>query len=440
MRNLIFISHRIPYPLTKGEKIRGYNLITHMARSYRVYLGCLIDDPADWQHVAHLETICAEVAAFGIDKRRQRLKALARFRPGRPLTLDYYFHSGLQRWVNDTLARAHMDIVYIYSAAMAPYVLHLDRPGMVLDMQDIDSEKYVLYAREARWPLRAIWAREARTLLAYERRAASACDVTFLVTEQETRRFAELAPETAERLTWVEMGVGLDRFSPDLCFDSPYHDHGPHIVFTGNMDYWPNADAVIWFADAVLPSLRRRWLGVQFHIVGNNPGADVLSLAKREGVHVTGFVPDVRPYLAHAAVSVSPVRMARGVQNKVLEAMAMGRPVVASRQSFEGVRAEAGRDLLVADDASEMARLVGEVLDGRHPALGAAGRRLVEQRYTWAATLERLDHYLEQVQQVHLSRSAGEVAAARETLTRFASRTDLSRAEAVNFSSSRPDL
>jgi polysaccharide biosynthesis protein PslH len=395
VRNLIFISHRIPYPLTKGEKIRGYNLITHMARSYRVHLGCLIDDPNDWQHVPYLKTICADVGAFGIDKRRQKLKAMARFRPGWPLTLDYYFHPGLQRWVNETLARAHMDIVYIYSSAMAPYALHLDRPGKVLDLQDIDSEKYVLYAREARWPMRAVWAREARTLLAYERRAAASCDVTFLVTEQETRRFAELAPETADRLTWIEMGVDLDRFSPAHRFESPYKGDGPHIVFTGNMDYWPNTDAVSWFVDAVLPSLRQRWPGVQFHIVGNNPGADVLALAKHAGVRVTGFVPDVRPYVAHAAVSVSPIRMARGVQNKVLEAMAMGRPVVASRQSFEGVRAEAGRDLLVADGAGEMVRLVGEVLEGRHPGLAAAGRRLVEERYTWAATLRRLDQYLD---------------------------------------------
>jgi polysaccharide biosynthesis protein PslH len=396
LRNLIFISHRIPYPLTKGEKIRGYNLITHMAQSYRVHLGCLIDDPDDWQHVPHLKTICTNVAAFGIDKRAQKLKALVRLRPGRSLTLDYYFHSGLQRWVTETLAHKHMDIIYIYSAAMAPYALHLDCPGKVLDMQDIDSEKYALYAREARWPMRAVWAREGRTLLAYERRAASACDVTFLVTEPETRRFAELAPEAADRLTWIEMGVDLDRFSPSLAFESPYQGDGPHIVFTGNMDYWPNADAVTWFTDEVLPSLRQRWPGVQFHIVGNNPRVEVRELGKRPGVSVTGFVPDVRPYLAHAAVSVSPLRMARGVQNKVLEAMAMGRPVVASRQSFQGVRAEPVRDLLVADGAAGMVRLVSEVLEGRHPTLGAAGRRLVEERYTWAATLQRLDHYLDQ--------------------------------------------
>ena len=132
--------------MTKGEKIRGYNLITHFAKSYDVYLGCLIDDATDWEHVAHLRTICTEVAAFGIDKRRQKLKALAHIRPGRPLMTDYYFHPGLRDWVDATMARVNMDIIYIYSAAMAPYALHLDRPGKILDMQDIDSEKWALYA------------------------------------------------------------------------------------------------------------------------------------------------------------------------------------------------------------------------------------------------------------------------------------------------------
>jgi len=393
-RNLIFISHRIPYPLTKGEKIRGYNLITHLAKSYNVHLGCLIDEPSDWEHIAHLRTICTEVEAFGINKRVQKLKALARMRPGRPLMLDYYFHPGLQRWVDQTLARTPMDIIYIYSAAMAPYALHVGRPGKILDMQDIDSEKWALYSQNARWPMRHIWTREARTLLAYERRAAMACDATFFVTEQETQRFAELAPETADRLTWIEMGVDLDRFSPAIAFDRPYRGRGPHLVFTGNMDYWPNADAVIWFGNQVLPLLKGRMPAIEFHIVGNNPGPQVKRLALQPGVEVTGRVADTRPFVAHADVSVSPLRMARGVQNKVLEAMAMGKPVVASSGAFEGLRAVAGRDLLVADGAEQTARAVLDVLGGGHPELGAKARHAVEQGYAWSGILQKLDRYL----------------------------------------------
>jgi sugar transferase (PEP-CTERM/EpsH1 system associated) len=415
VRNLIFISHRIPFPPDRGEKIRGYNLITHFARYHNVYLGCLIDDPADAKHVAHLRTICTEVAAFQIDKKLQKLKALARIRPGRPLMLDYYFHPGLQRWATRTAAEHPMEVVYIFCTAMAPYGLHLDCSARILDMQDIDSEKWAEYSRNSRWPARLIWQREAHTLLAYERHAAMHCDLALLVTEEETRRFAELAPETSDKLNWVQMGVDIDRFSPNVELVKPYTGDGPHLVFTGNMDYWPNADAVTWFAADVFPLIRDRMPGAQFHIVGANPGPDVLRLANQSGVHVTGRVPDVRPYVMHADVSVAPLRMARGVQNKVLEAMALGRPVVASRQAFEGVRAVPGRDLLVADGAEAMAGAILAVIDGQHPGLGAAARSLVEQTYTWPATLARLDGLLDGLLRPRAARGA---VAAGSTATR----------------------
>jgi sugar transferase (PEP-CTERM/EpsH1 system associated) len=392
--NLLFISHRIPYPLTKGEKIRAYNLITHFAKSYRVHLGCLIEDPTDWQHLDHLKAICADVAAFGINRRWQKFKALARMRPGRPLMLDYYYHPELKRWINQTLAAAHMDVVYIYSSAMAPYALHLQRPGKILDMQDIDSEKWAEDAVRSQFPMRTVWAREARTLLAYEGKAAAVCDATFFVTEQETKRFQQLAPESAGKLTWIEMGVDLEEFSPAARFESPYSDSGPHFVFTGNMDYWPNADAAIWFATALLPILRRDWPRATFHVVGNRPGADVLALNRLPGVHVTGRVPDVRPYVGHADVSVSPLRVARGVQNKVLQAMAMGKPVVASPQAFEGIRAVAGQDLLVADGAAGTVAAVKSVLRGEHPGLGARARAAMEAGYAWSGSLAKLDTWV----------------------------------------------
>jgi sugar transferase (PEP-CTERM/EpsH1 system associated) len=392
---MLFVSHRMPYPPDRGEKIRGWNLVQHLARKYRLYLGCLIDDPADWQHVPRLDALCADFAAFGIDKRRQKLRALLRFRPGRPLMLDYYHHPGLGRWVRETLAREAIDIIYIYSTAMAPYVLHAEGPRRILDMQDIDSEKWTQYARQSRWPMRLVWAREGRTLLAYERMAAMACERTLFVSEQECRRFGELAPEARGRIDWLEQGVDLERFSPAAALDNPYPDAAPRLVFTGNMDYWPNADAAVFFAREVMPLLGGRDPAPHFVIVGANPAPEVLALAALPGVQVTGRVPDVRPYVAHAAVSVAPLRVARGIQNKVLEAMALGRPVVASPQAFEGVRAVAGQDLLVGDGAAAIARLVADVLDGAHPGLGAAGRRAVERGYAWAGTLAKLDGFLD---------------------------------------------
>lgn len=391
MRDLLFVSHRFPYPLNKGEKIRAYHLLRHLAPEWRIRLGCLVEDPDDLAHLPVLREICAEVAAFRIDKRVQKLRALARARPGRPLMLDYYRHPGLARWVAERLPGAH--VAYIYSAAMAPYVLDLppSRARRLLDMQDIDSEKWTRYAADAAWPMRAVWAREGRTLLAYERRAAAACDATFFVTQAEARRFAELAPEVADRLDHVECGVDLGFFSPDHVFPSPYPGPARRAVFIGNMDYWPNADAAAWFATEILPLIAPR---PEFWIVGANPGPETRRLAEVPGVHVTGRVADVRPYLAHADVSVSPLRIARGIQNKVLEAMAAGRPVVASPGAFEGIRAQPGRDLLVADGAAAIAETVGAVLSGAHPGLGAAGRAAVEAGYAWPAVLGRLDALL----------------------------------------------
>ena len=394
MRDLMFIAHRIPYPPDKGEKIRGLNLLKHLSRSYRIHLGCLVDDPADMQHLSVLREWCVDVAGFLIDKRLQRLRALAKIRPGRPLMLDYYYHPSLQRWVQDSLARQRMDVVYIFSVAMAAYVEDLRRPGLILDAQDIDSEKWASYAKQARWPMRAVWSREGRTLLDYERKAAMRCDHTLFVSRQECDRFIELAPEAADRVHAVEMGVDLNRFSPDQALETPFGTNGPHLVFTGNMDYWPNADAVQWFVADVFPLLQRRYPTVMFHVVGANPGRGVARLADTPGVRVTGRVPDTRPFIAHADACVVPLRIARGIQNKVLEAMAMGRPVVASPQAFEGVRAIAGQDLLVADGATATADRIAEVLDGVHPGLGDAARAAMVRGYAWSTTLGRLDAIL----------------------------------------------
>ncbi len=330
MRDLLFLAHRIPFPPDKGEKIRGFHVLRHLSRSFRIHLGCLVDQPEDMAHLPALREWCADVAGFAIDKRRQKLSALLRARPGRPLMLDYYRHPGLHRWVRTTMARTAMDVVFVYTVAMMPYVEHVRPPALVLDATDIDSEKWTTYAEGAGFPMRHVWAREGRTLLAYERRSAMASDATLFVSPQEAGRFAALAPETATRVHAVENGVDLDRFNPGLAFDTPFTGAGPNLVFTGTMDYWPNADAVTWFATAVMPLLLAQRPALRFHVVGANPGPDVLRLAERPGVCVTGRVPDVRPFVAHADACVAPLRIARGIQNKVLEAMAMGRPVVAS--------------------------------------------------------------------------------------------------------------
>ncbi len=400
MGDLLFLSHRIPYPPDKGEKIRAFHILRHLARDHRIHLGCLIDEAEDWQHVAALRTHCADFAPFPLHKRRRRISALLGMRPGRALSVDYFHHRGLARWVADKRARGITD-AFVYSSAMAPYVMNHRGGRRVLDMVDIDSEKWRAYAEASRWPGRWIYAREARTLLALERAAAADFDRTLLVSAAECAHFARLAPELGGRVTPLENGVDLAHFLPDLAFPNPFAGAAPAIVFTGTMDYRPNADAALWFAREVMPALRAAAAGgsaPEFHIVGARPGAELRALTRHPGIIVTGRVPDTRPYLAHAALVVAPLRIARGIQNKVLEAMAMARPVLATPAAFEGITAMPGRDLLLAADPEAMIAAAAAVLAGRHPGLGPAARAAMERSYAWEKTLAPLDAWFAETQ------------------------------------------
>jgi sugar transferase (PEP-CTERM/EpsH1 system associated) len=401
---LLFLAHRIPYPPDKGEKIRAWHMLQHLAQRWQVEAGFLVDDRADLEHLPVVERICAAVEWRPVFSRwGKAARALLRTRPGRPLTLGWFHEPALFRWAQQGLGQGRYDAVFVYSSAMAPYAMgpaaQRHRPVRVLDMVDVDSEKWRAYAADAKPPMRQIWAREARTLLDLERRVARDFDRTIFVSAEEARHFATLAPDCADRLGFVDNGVDLARLDPAQAYPNPYSGPAPAIVFVGTMGYRPNVDAVVWFADQVLPLLRARPLAdgrvPEFHIVGANPSPAVQALAQRPGVHVTGSVPDVRPYVVHAGASVAPLRIARGIQNKVLEAMALARPVVASPQAFEGVRATPGRDLLVAENAAEMAARLREVLEGAHPGLGAAARAAVAAGHDWNAALASLDAMLE---------------------------------------------
>jgi sugar transferase (PEP-CTERM/EpsH1 system associated) len=391
MQRLLFLSHRIPYPPDKGEKIRAWHILKYLAARHEVHLGCLVDDPEDWAHLPVLRRCCADVACFAIRPWKARVRATLSLRPGRSLSEGYFHHAGLARWVAGTLRAAAIDRAFVFCSAMAPYLMHAAAPPHLLDMVDVDSDKFAAYGDRAAWPMRAIWHREARTLRALERRAAAAFDRTLLVSTSERQRFLSLAPEAADRTAVLENGVDLERFAPGGHYPRPFAERGPHIVFTGRMDYWPNADAVGWFANEVLPLLQARRPGTMFHIVGAAPSAAVRMLATRPGIAISGRVADTRPYLAHADLVVAPLRIARGVQTKVLEAMAMGRPVLATSAAAEGIHARPSVDLLVADAPEVMAAAAARVLDGGCPELGARARRAMEQRHDWRMTLAALD-------------------------------------------------
>jgi sugar transferase (PEP-CTERM/EpsH1 system associated) len=397
-RDALVVAHRLPFPPDKGDKIRSFHLLEHLrARGWRVHLGCLVDDPADLAHVDALRRRWADVHAVPIAPRRRKALALRGLLDGRPLTFPYFADRGLARWVAATRARIAPALALATSSGVAPY-LAAGAPGMlrVVDLVDLDSEKWRLYAA-AGGPLRWLQAREARTLAAAEVAIARGMDATLLVSEAEAADLRARPGVPGGRVHVVANGVDLAAFDPALPFPHPTGAAGPALVFTGAMDYRPNVDAVAWLAEAVWPRLAAARPELALWVVGARPDPRILALGRRPGIVVTGRVPDVRPWLAHGTLAVAPLRLARGLQNKVLEAMAMAKAVVASPAATAGLDAETRACLAVADGAGATAEAIATLLDdaaGR-AALGERARRHALAAWSWPARLAALDALVE---------------------------------------------
>jgi sugar transferase (PEP-CTERM/EpsH1 system associated) len=392
--NLLVLVHRIPYPPNKGDKIRSWNEVRHLSARHRVHLGCFVDQREDWAHVETLRARVASLEAVPLDPRRARLASLTALAGNQPLSVRYFASQRLQAWVNETVRRESMDAVLVFSSQMAPYVMDLDRPR-VMDFCDVDSEKWREYAGRAPRILRPIYALEAARLATFERAVLERFDAGILVTARERALWAHLPAALQARVHVIPNGVDLTYFAPGALRPSPPPDPFA-LVFTGAMDYWANVDAVTHFAREVLPRVQQEIPPARFYIVGNRPVPAVQRLAQLPGVVVTGFVDDTRAYYARAAACVVPLRIARGIQNKVLEAMAMGRPVVVSPAAGASLGARAGREVLVADGAEAFAERVVELLrdPARAEAVGAAARRFVEREYVWDQSMTRLESLL----------------------------------------------
>ena len=398
MQDLLLLIHRIPYPPNKGDKIRSYHLLKHLARDYRVHLATFVDDADDWQHVPAVEALCASSHFAPLNPLRARVRSLGALVKNRSLSLDYYQDAGMARWVDQAVATHKIKRVMVFSSPMAQYADKLGGARRVIDFCDVDSDKWRQYAEKKSPPMSWLYRHEARQLLRYERQVASQYDASLFVSAPEADLFRKLAPESTARIGHFSNGVDTEYFSPEHVFASPYAAGERALVFTGAMDYWPNVDAVQWFASDVFPAVRAKYPGVRFYIVGSRPAPAVQALAQQDGIVVTGTVPDVRPYLAHAAVAVAPLRIARGIQNKVLEAMAMATPVVVSPQALEGIDAAPGSELVLADGADAFQSAVAALLDGQEEAvdaIGAAARARVQSSYSWSSNLACIGESLE---------------------------------------------
>lgn len=390
MGDILFLAHRVPDPPDRGDKIRGFHILKHLSQQARTHLVAFADDPRDLDRAGSLPWLTGERALVWRGKPRWRAAAEALVQR-RPVSLAAFDDAGVRAHVDDLLARYRIETIYVFSGQMAQYLPLDSSVRIVMDFVDVDSAKFAEYAETSRGPSRWMMAREAKMLQAFERSIAARADANLFVSVAEAALFQ--AATGAVRVQAIENGIDTRTFDPAADF-APVAAADDLIVFTGQMDYRPNIEAVTWFAESILPLVRAEHPAVKFAIVGRAPTDAVTALALAPGVIVTGEVADVRGWLAAASAVVAPLRLARGIQNKVLEAMAMARPVVASAAAAEGI--DHAGTIRVGANAQDIARALSDLLADRHAAtaLGVAARAQVQRRYSWDACLAPLDAIL----------------------------------------------
>ena len=387
---IFFIGQRVPFPPDRGDKITTFNEIRHLSTKHEVHVFCLADGRRDLDNVPELLRYARSVTAVPVIGWTGKLRALKALFAGGPLSVAAFNEAELHNAIRQKFAEIRPDLIMIYSCNVAQYAEHFPQVPRIMQFAELDSSRWGQFARRSRPPLRWVYAIEERRFFAYERQIARTFSHALVCTAAEQCDFERLIPGAPVSL--VGNGVDLEYFRSEGIAKQP-----GSMVFTGVMDYFPNVDAVFWFCNEILPIVQRQVPQAGLTICGSRPTAPVRRLAKRRGVTVTGRVPDTRPYMDRAEVFVAPLRMARGIQNKLLEAMAMGLPCVASAATTAGTAVPDGEGILVADDRDEFAEHVVRLLrDGAFRAqLAGKARAAAELNYRWETQLAYLDRVVE---------------------------------------------
>ncbi|MFA5700472.1 MAG: TIGR03087 family PEP-CTERM/XrtA system glycosyltransferase [Desulfuromonas sp.] len=400
-KDVLVLAHRIPYPPDKGDKIRTWHMLQHLAQRYRVTLICLIDDPQDCQHIPLLQQTVHQVHYLVRTPLAMRIHAGMALLTGRSFSQECFYAGALQQIFDDYLATQTPAAILCFCSSMADYVFRsrhwpqrFAQITLLDDLIDVDSEKWLQYAEKKSGFMRWLYRREARLVRALEQRIVSEFERVFLVSEEEKKVLGEYMP--VDKVEALSNGVDLDYFSLTGVEPQHFATAPCKLVFSGAMDYWPNIEGAVWFAEQIFPLVRQKVPAASFCIAGRNPTPAIRALEKIPGVEVTGTVPDMRAYLASATICVVPLLIARGIQNKVLEAMAMERPVVATQGAATGTCAVDGEELLIADDAETMAAAIIELLhdEERRLKMGRKARAYVEREHSWASHLQRLSEII----------------------------------------------
>jgi len=396
MGEILFLSHRIPWPPDRGDKIRSHHILRRLARMAPVHVATFAEGEEDaaWEVELAMTARSYCLARRTVSLPMAGLAALAQ---GKPISLTAFRHAALSRYVARTLADRPISAIYVFSGQMGQYVPPDYAGRVVMDFVDVDSAKFDAYGLEACWPVSWLHRREGRLLRAEEARLAARAEASVLISADEATLFAGRLPPAERASANVRVlgnGIDTELFDPLAVDPEPRirQAGGPRMIFTGQMDYPPNAAAAIRAVTRVMPLVRTQLPDATFHVVGRKPTAQVRALHGVNGCHVWGEVEDVRPWLRGADMALIPLSLARGVQNKVLEAMAMALPVVATPEAATGIAAVNGRHIAITPTDTEIAAAVIRLSQQpEHSRIkGLAARHFVEDAHNWQAVLAPL--------------------------------------------------
>jgi sugar transferase (PEP-CTERM/EpsH1 system associated) len=387
---ILYICHRFPFPPARGGKIRPFNMIKHLSRTHEVVVASLVRSAQEGAAGRGLSAHCDDYMMGEVSAPVAWARMIARLPTPAPSSMGYFYAPDLARRIKARLRHQKFDLIFVHCSSVAPYVSGVVGIPKILDFGDMDSQKWLAYRSFKPFPLSLGYWLEGRKMEVAEKALARRFDLCTCTTKAELETLRQFQVPT--RTDWFPNGVDADYFAPS---SEPYD--GNNISFVGRMDYFPNQQAIFFFCEQVLPLIRKKRPAATLTIIGAEPSAEIRCLGKQDGITVTGTVPDVRDLVRRSAVAVAPLMIARGTQNKIIECMAMGVPVVTSPEAAGGVDAERDTHLLVADSAAAYADKVLALMNdsAMRARYAAAGRARVKSHHDWAFSMTKLDRLID---------------------------------------------
>lgn len=403
--NVLLLAHRVPYPPNKGEKIRTFHQLSHLLnKGHNVVVAAPLENKPERQFALQLQNKLDVRVVHALLPKRW-LRFASGLIKNKPISVTYFYSKKLQQQVNELIETGNHDTLLCTSSALADYILNKTtlqkiqqkKIRLVMDFMDLDCLKWQQYSEKSPWLLSAIYKREAKLLSRTEQQILATFDASIFVSEDE-KSLLTTDSKLRDKIHVVTNGVDTSVYHPGQNTAERPSTTSPTFLFTGVMNYLPNENAVIWFAKTVWPLAVEKYPQAQFIIAGMQPSKSVTKLGQQKGIVVTGFVEDILPYYQESDLMVAPFKVARGIQNKVIQALASGLPVITSTEGAAGISCTVGKHLLVANSAAEIVQAIETLLNDKeqYRNLQQAGLALIEEKYSWAVENDKLESILKQ--------------------------------------------